>query len=292
MRHLAVLLATSLAACAVDANLPADDDTSQDGSAAADDPAVSYATALTVKLTSEPAALTNQTTATFAFTTSKPATLTCRLDGVVQPTCKSPMTFTGLANGNHSFELKATAGGKSASIPPFTWTVDTTAPAVSFGSEPSNPTNQRTATFSFSAGDAVSTTCQLDGAAPVSCTSPVSYSGLADGYHSLFVGAIDAAGNSSTASYGWFVDATAPSITGLSYTCDPSGYLSVYWNVSDASGVGYGTCTYAGQTYDCSNLREWDGYVNGAQNPFTVTYYDPLNNRATKSLTIKSILCQ
>lgn len=291
MRTLALLLTASLAACAVDANLPADDDTTG-SDAPADDPVVSYATKLTVSLTAEPPAVTNSAAATFAFKTSKPATTKCRIDGAAFAACTSPVSYAGLASGNHTFDLKATASGKTVSIPTYTWTIDTTAPAVSIYGEPSNPSNLRTPTFDFTAGDAVATTCSLDNAAPTACTSPISYGPLADGVHYFTVAGTDAAGNSSSASYVWTLDATGPAISGLSYTCDPSGYLSVFWNVTDASGVGYGECSYAGHTYDCTGQREWDGYVSGASNAFAVTFYDSLGNHATKSLTIKSSLCQ
>ena len=291
MRTLAVLLIASLAGCAVDAELPSDDNTPPSDGSAADDPAVTYATTLGVKLTSEPPALTNSTTATFAFTTTKPATTKCRIDGAAYATCTSPVTFTGLTQGLHLFDLKATANGKTVAIPSYRFTVDTTAPTVAFTDVPAALTNLRSATLSFNTVDAVSTTCMIDAATPVACTSPVSYSALGDGWHGVTVAVIDAAGNTANAFYGWTVDGTAPVVSGLGYSCDPNGLLDVVWSVKDNYQLSGSTCSYAGSTWDCSSGNEWTGYISGPQNPFTVTSYDTAGNHSTKSVTIKSIYC-
>ncbi|MFP2964292.1 hypothetical protein ACLEPN_42965, partial [Myxococcus sp. 1LA] len=49
--------------------------------------------------------------------------------------------------------------------------------------------------------------CSLDGAAYVACTDPVTFTGLAQGSHTLSVRAIDAAGNldDTPATYTWTV---------------------------------------------------------------------------------------
>ena len=62
----------------------------------------------------------------------------------------------------------------------------------------------------FGGTDAVGVTgfqCKLDGAAYVSCSSPVSYSALAIGNHTFQVRALDAAGNvdASPASFTWTI---------------------------------------------------------------------------------------
>ncbi|MBV8762405.1 MAG: hypothetical protein JO257_34290 [Deltaproteobacteria bacterium] len=291
MRTLAVLFTASLAACAVDAELPSDDTTPTADESAADNGAVTYATTLAVKLTSSPPALTNSTTATFAFTTTKPATTKCRIDGAAYAACTSPVTFTGLTQGLHLFDLKATASGKTVAIPSYRFTVDTTAPTVTITGVPSPAlTNQRTATFTFDAGESVSTTCSVD-TAPVACTSPVSYSGIIDGWHRFTVTGTDAAGNASSATFDWTVDGTAPVVSGLGYSCDPNGLLDVVWNATDNYQLSGTSCSYAGSTWDCSSGHEWTGYVSGPQTPFTVTAYDTANNHATKSVVIKSIYC-
>ena len=88
-------------------------------------------------------------------------------------------------------------------------------------SQPTNPTAQTAANFAFSVNDAVSDTqCHLDGGTWEPCSTPTSqtYAELGGGSHTFQVQAIDAAGNTSTASYTWTVKPPAntkpPAITG------------------------------------------------------------------------------
>lgn len=95
------------------------------------------------------------------------------------------------------------------------YTLDRTPPpAPTLGTpRPASPTNQTTASLSFSDTEAgVSFQCKLDAGSYAACANPASYSGLGDGSHTFLVAAQDAAGNLSAtaASYTWTVDATPP----------------------------------------------------------------------------------
>src|SRR5205823_2505300 len=89
-------------------------------------------------------------------------------------------------------------------------------------SEPSNPTTQTSAHFSFSVSDSVSTVqCRLDSAPFGRCTSPTTqqYSSLGNGSHTFTVQAADAAGGAATDSYSWTVgtvpqNTSPPTISG------------------------------------------------------------------------------
>jgi hypothetical protein len=75
-------------------------------------------------------------------------------------------------------------------------TPDTTPPETTITSGPSGDVPSASATFQFTSSEAGSTfACSLDGAAPTSCTSPVTYNSLALGPHTFSVRATDAAGN-------------------------------------------------------------------------------------------------
>ncbi len=94
----------------------------------------SGSTAPTAVIDSAPNADTNSTTATVAFhSTVAGSTFTCSLDGAAGSACTSPVTYTGLAPGTHTFSVTATSGGTVSTPAVANWTVDT--------SPPTTPTN-------------------------------------------------------------------------------------------------------------------------------------------------------
>src|SRR5205814_5176999 len=64
-----------------------------------------------------PDSFTNSNTATFAFHANEGATFTCQLDSEVAEACTSPVTYTGLAAGEHSFAVIATDTAGNISSP-------------------------------------------------------------------------------------------------------------------------------------------------------------------------------
>src|SRR4029079_457612 len=58
----------------------------------------------------------------------------CQLDGGGWSSCSSPKSYTGLSQGSHTFQVRATdgAGNTDASPASFTWTIDTTDPSAAF----------------------------------------------------------------------------------------------------------------------------------------------------------------
>jgi hypothetical protein len=95
-------------------------------------------------ITSGPLTLTNSTSASFSFSaTVSGATFTCKLDTGKPASCSSPTTYRGLASGDHTFSVYASAYGVSDATPATaTWTVDT--------SPPSTPQNLSASTSSAS----------------------------------------------------------------------------------------------------------------------------------------------
>jgi hypothetical protein len=87
--------------------------------------------------------------------------------------------------------------------------VDGTPPTVSISNpKPSNPSNMRSATFTFTAS--APTQCKLDAGVFAPCASPSNYTNLSDGPHTFTVRAADAAGNTAQESYTWTVETGSP----------------------------------------------------------------------------------
>ena len=158
------------------------------------------------------------------------------------PIC-SPASGSSFPFGVTTVTCDATdAAGNAADPVTFTVTVsDNTPPAVTITGGPAATTNSRAASFDFTASEGT-TTCQLDGGGFSGCGSPAAYSGLADGNHTFDVRAVDAAGNSATASRTWKIDATPPVLslpsTRIGEADGPSGAIASFSvSASDAGGA-------------------------------------------------------
>src|SRR5262249_50668989 len=107
-------------------------------------------------------------------------------------------------------------------------------PDTNIVGRPVNPSASPLALFSFVGSEPVSLIarfeCSLDSAPFSVCSSPVTYSALADGSHTFRVRAVDNSGNTdpTPASFTWTVDTTPPGITAdasLTMLWPPDGKL-------------------------------------------------------------------
>jgi hypothetical protein len=100
-----------------------------------------------------------------------------------------------------------------------TYTIDATAPTITFDGTPPPVTNQTTARFVFTATDPddastnLTLSCVVDGGVTYSCASPQVLVGLPAGPHTFQVFATDPAGNVGTVTYKWLIDTTPPTTT-------------------------------------------------------------------------------
>ncbi len=93
--------------------------------------------------------------------------------------------------------------------------IDRSPPDTTINGGPSGTVTTATASFTFSANETGATfACSLDGGGFQSCSSPQTYSGLADGAHSFQVRATDAAGNNDQTpdARSWTVKAAPPNL--------------------------------------------------------------------------------
>ncbi|OQP40008.1 hypothetical protein A4H97_17475 [Niastella yeongjuensis] len=175
-------------------------------------------TAPVTTLVSGPPSLTNSTTANFTFSSNEAGgTFEVSLDGGGYTAATSPMNFTGLGSGGHTFSVRAidAAGNVDATPEPYSWTVDATAPNTSIVTKPTDPSSSTTATFTFIANEANCTfKGRLDGGPNNTVTTPLTFTGLSQGPHTFQVQAVDAAGNvdASPDGYLWVVD-MIPTVT-------------------------------------------------------------------------------
>ncbi|MBI4897517.1 MAG: hypothetical protein HY827_04025, partial [Actinobacteria bacterium] len=179
---------------------------------------------------SNPSAVANPS---FSFNSSEgTSSFQCRIDGGAWGACVSPKNYAGLSEGSHTVQVYATdqSGNADATPASYTWTVDTVAPVVAV-SAPVNgsTTGDSTPTVSFTITDAGATAvlCRIDSGSWQSCASPFTTTTLLDGAHSVSVSATDGAGNPGSASVGFTVDSTYPTMAisapaSGSLTADPT----------------------------------------------------------------------
>jgi hypothetical protein len=137
-----------------------------------------------------PPTWTQDTGATFEFSATDPGTsFICRLDGASWAACSSPTSYSSLAEGAHTFQVRSELAGATSPPSGFDWAIDLTPPVL-----PQDMTVEATspvgATVTFSAFD------NLDPAPELSC-APESGSTFGFGATSVTCTATDAAGNVS-----------------------------------------------------------------------------------------------
>ncbi|MEA2291492.1 MAG: large repetitive protein [Solirubrobacteraceae bacterium] len=170
-------------------------------------------------ISSAPPSATSSRSAGFSYAGTDPSPGTalsyeCKLDAEAYAACPVAPSYTSLADGEHTFTVRATDAAGNADPTPatHTWKVDTVAPDTAVASGPAAKTYAHDAAFTFlgsdpSPGTPLSFECKLDGGAFAACGSGPSYGGLADGLHAFSVRAKDAAGNldPTPATYSWQV---------------------------------------------------------------------------------------
>ncbi|RMF14688.1 MAG: hypothetical protein D6761_09090 [Candidatus Dadabacteria bacterium] len=228
-------------------------------------------------INSGPSGTVSSGNATFTFSCNESVcTFECALDGAPFSACNSPKAYSGLADGTHTFSVRASDGAGNTDSTPATstWTVDTstasggggsggsggsgadtTPPETTIDSGPTGTVNSGDASFAFSCNESACTfECALDGATFIACTSPQTYTGLADGSHTFSVRARDAAGNvdPTPATASWIVNVGATSDGGGNNasteptTEPPSDSTTSGPATETASRGGGGGCTAAG----------------------------------------------
>jgi len=252
-------------------------------------------------ITSGPSGVSDDTTPTFEFSSDETgSSFECRVDGAAFASCSSPHTTAPLADGPHTFEVRATdvAGNTDGSPASRAFTIDTAGPAAdttppdtTITSGASGTTNDSTPQFTFSSDESSSTfACRVDAEAFTSCTSPHTTAPLSEGTHTFEVRATDAAGNAdpTPAIRTFTIDTTAPQTT---INSGPTGTTNdntpTYAFFSDETGSSFECRVDAAAFASCSSphttaplgegshtfeVRAIDGAGNVDQTPASRTF--------------------
>jgi arylsulfatase A-like enzyme len=170
-------------------------------------------------ITAGPVGTVTATSATFSFSSSESGSSTgCSLDGAAYTACTSPTDLSGLAQGGHTFSVRATdpAGNTDPTPGSRAWTVDSVPETTITAGPPDGSLLRATSTtFRFGADVAGSTfECSLDGGAYEPCTTPEDLTGLDQGPHAFSVRALNAGFTDPTPeSRSFTVDTVGPETT-------------------------------------------------------------------------------
>jgi len=234
----------------------------------------------------------NDATPTFTFSGddgvgSGIASFECQIDAGGFSACSTPITLASLADGLHTFQVRAIDNVANVDATPasYTWTIDTTAPDTSITTNPSDPSADNTPDFSFTGSDTggsgvASFECQIDSGGFSACTSGSTFGPLGDGSRTFEVRALDNAGNvdASPATYIWVVDATAPETTIDSNPADPDNNVAPVFTFSSTDGTATFECQVDGGGYSTCNSGDSFGPLGDGVHTFEVRAVDPLGN--------------
>ncbi|MDR3578684.1 MAG: Ig-like domain-containing protein [Oryzomonas sp.] len=171
-----------------------------------------YSSGLTITLSSGAALTTGALSAVTSFDTSYQVAAgqnTAQLN--VTNVTGTISDLAGNQNQNPSVPVGANIGNVVQIA------IETTPPTATLTSEPANPANTKTGSFTFTLDVAGATAqCALDNTVFNTCSSPFAFdlSNQPDGSHTFSVRGVDQAGNIGTPnSYSWAIDTTPPTIT-------------------------------------------------------------------------------
>jgi hypothetical protein len=159
---------------------------------------------------------TPSTSMTFTFSGSDTGVgldgFECSIDGGTFATCTSPAQFDNLVSGIHTLDVRAVdiVGNQGTTPASFRWNVDATPPDATINTAIDGDSNSVTnggnssstaMTFTFSGSDIGvgldRFECSIDGSSFSACDTPLQYTSLSLGAHTLEVRSVDKVGNAA-----------------------------------------------------------------------------------------------
>lgn len=205
----------------------------------------------------------------------------CNLDFAGFAPCQSPKEVSGLADGNHTMELRATdlAGNVSGTVF-HSWEVDTKPPTTTAVGTSSG--DQATINLFTSEPDSPLFFCSLDGAPLAPCNYTVTYTGLSLGSHTFLAKAVDDAGNMDPIGAVYQFAVIKPihtTITSVDPSTSPTNQLTMTFNfVADQSNASFVCSLDGGAEQICSSPKTYTG-LGGGTHTFLVKAVDAFGNK-------------
>jgi hypothetical protein len=235
-----------------------------------------------LSFTTVPDQPTNVTNATFEFTCDVGGCIfECAIDGGSFSACASGVAYSGLADGLHTFEVRA---GPMATPASYSWVIDTRPPQTTLAGAPPDPTNQTTATFELGCDELGCVfECEIDGAGFNVCDGTETWGPFADGSHTFRARSTDVVGNvdATPAEHSWTINTDAPEVsfdgTPADRTNNTSASFDFTCNEDDCS---YECQLDGGALEACNSPKVYFNLEDGPHT-FRVYAFDPAGNKST-----------
>jgi len=190
------------------------------------------------------------------------------------------------------YKLRAIAFDAATNVSPASsitsFVLDVTPPGTAFTSDrPDNPTQERSATFSFQTELGSRFQCKLDTEEFRACISPVELTQLGQGVHTFQVRAVDDAGNvdASPESHTWRVDFQGPVVTFRSTPPKATNARSATYVLEADEPVDYFLCKLdTGVFGSCTSPIELTELADGSHT-FEARARDGLGNFSSETVT-------
>ena len=242
-----------------------------------------------VQIFKTPEAITSSTTAIFTFDGQDIGSgiekFECKLDSAEYTQCTTPITYSNLLDGSHTFYVRATdKAGLVSDEKSYTWIIDTKLPEIRFTLLPEALSNKTSGSIAYIATDSNGIKeykCALNSNVYSNCSTSFELKNLKDGTYTFKVYATDNTGmNSMVITYTWKVDATGPVVRIVSAPQTPSMDLNanIAFIAEDINGIGRVECSLNSASFtSCTSPIAYNNLEVGPQN-FKVRAYDLLGN--------------
>lgn len=236
-----------------------------------------------VTITSGPMGTVASANATFTFTTGgSPTTTDCDLDGSGFSACAGSKTYSGVADGPHTFTVRVRDAAMNMATDTRSFTVDTMGPVVTITNAPASPNADNTPTYMFTVTGATTIECGVDGTF-VACANTFTTGVLADGPHTFVVRAFDAVGNPGSDSRSITIDTTGPTVAIVTKPANPTNSTTGTFTFTVSEGSP--TCQLDGGAFmACTSGIAYTSLADGSHT-FTVQAMDALGNPGSATYT-------